>query len=244
MQIDKPRNSMDQISDLRARAPTRALLGSQARFFESDHRMIPGVHVPVRSMLVENADERILVSPIGTSEESDTIGRDLTTLVSPSLLHHIHLLEAIERMEPRELWGPPGLDAKVPELGHARTFGRDAWPHRDQLDFVVVEGSTSREVAMFHIATRTLFVADLVMNIQRPHGVLTPLMFRAMGIYKKFAMPTMWRRWVTDRAKFVHSMDRILAWDFERIAMAHGAMVVADAHACFEQALHERRLYD
>jgi hypothetical protein len=223
----------------------RALLGSHARFFEGEHPMIPGVHVPVRSMLVENTDERILVSPIGTVEEADAIGRDLTTLVCPSLLHHRHALGAMERMEPREVWGPPGLAEKIPELRDARVFGRDAWPYAEQLETVVVEGApSSNEVALFHKPSRTLFVADLVMNIVRPHGVLTPVIFRAMGIHKRFAMPKMWRRWVTDRAKFVRSMDRILALDFERIAMAHGAMVVADAHTVLEQALHERRLYD
>src|SRR5687768_18260887 len=129
MNLDKPRNSVDQISDLRARAPTRALLGSLARFFDGEHHMLPGVNVPVRSMLVENMDERILVSPIGTGEEAAVIGRGLTTLVSPSLLHHVYLLGAIERMGPREIWGPPGLAKKLPEIGPARVFGHDAWPH-------------------------------------------------------------------------------------------------------------------
>ena len=244
MNIDKPRNSVDQISGLRARAPTRALLGSLARFFDGEHHMLPGVNVPIRSMLVENMDERILVSPIGTAEEAAVIGRGLTTLVAPSLLHHLHLLTAIDRMEPREVWGPPGLAKKLPEVGKVRVFGRDAWPHSDQLELVLVEGASNGEVAFFHKPSRTAYVADLVFNIMHPHGALTPVTFRMMGVYKKLAMPKMWRRWVTDRARFMRSMDRIFAWGFDRLVMAHGEIVTEDAAGKLERALRERQLFD
>jgi hypothetical protein len=195
-------------------------------------------------MLVEDMDERILVSPIGTAEEAAVIGRGLTTLVAPSALHHIYLLGAIERMEPREVWGPPGLAKKLPEVGHARVFGHDAWPHQDQLDFVLVEGASHGEVAFFHKASRTAYVADLVFNITHPRGALTPLTFRMMGVNKKLAMPKMWRRWVTDRPRFMRSMDRILAWNFDRLVMAHGDIVTEDATARFEHALRERHMFD
>lgn len=235
---DKPRNAVDQISGLRARAPTLGLVGSRARFFESSLRLLPGVTIPLRSMLVESNEDTILISPIGTDEERREVGRGLTTLVAPSLLHHLHLQRAMECMQPRDVWVPAGLTDKHPELRHVRVFGQDAWPHHDQLDFVIVEGAPSRnEVVFFHRPSRTLYAADLFFHICEPQGWLTPLAFRALGIHKRFAMMRMWKRWIEDDAAFKRSMQNMLAWEFERVVMAHGEIVTTNARALVEQAL-------
>lgn len=203
------------------------------------------MEIPTRSMLVEDARERILISPTGTAEEVRSIGRDLTTLVTPSLVHTRHLQRACDHLQPREVWGPPGLAAKLPALGQVLELGRDPWPHAPQLEVELVAGvGASTEAVFLHRPTRTLYVADLLFNIRRPHGLLAPVSLRAMGVYKKLAVPRAWRRRVVDRPSFLRSMDRILDWEFDRIAVAHGELVTEDARACLERALRERGLYD
>jgi hypothetical protein len=216
---------------------------SQARYFDSDLRLLPGVTLPLRSMFIESIADSILISPVGTAEETMVIGSELTTLVAPSLLHHRHLLGAIDRLAPRELWGPPGLADKRPELGGARVFGRDSWPHMQTLPFVLVEGAPARnEVVFFHPTSRTIYTADLVFAIHEPHGFLAPLAFRALGIFKRFAVARMWSRWIEDPKAFRRSIDQILAWDFDRIAMAHGDLVNEGGKAKLVAALRERSL--
>jgi len=217
---------------------------SQARFFDSDLRLLPGVTIPLRSMFVESIADSILISPVGTAEEASVIGSELTTLVAPSLLHHRHLLGAIDRLSPRELWGPPGLAEKRPELGGARVFGRDSWPHGLTLPFVLVEGAPARnEVVFFHPTSRTIYTADLVFAIHEPQGFLAPIAFRALGIFKRFAVARMWSRWIEDPTAFRRSIDQILAWDFDRIAMAHGDLVNEGGKEKLVAALVERGLY-
>jgi len=234
--------------DPRAQALTPTALqsrkvASSATYLDSTLKLFPGVTIPLRAMMVANGERQILISPIGTSEEADQVDATPLTVVAPSLLHHLHLEAAIERYRPVALWGPPGLVEAHPDLGPAHVFGVDPWPHADQLEVEVVAGAPKRnEVVFFHKASRTIYTADLAFNIREPHGFLTPLTFRLMGIYRRFAVAKPWRRWVTDRAAFARSIDRILAWDFERIVVAHGDAVEHNARAQLIAALREVEL--
>ena len=206
-------------------------------------KIVPGVALPLRSMLVAAGDQHILISPVGTADEIAAVGRGLVTLVAPSLLHHLHLLEVWKRVHAGAVWGPPGFEHKKAELADVRILGRDTWPFRDIVDFVVVRGAPKRnEVVFYHRPSHTLYTADLVFNITEPHGVLAPVAYRMLGVHERFAMMRPWRRWVTDRAAFRRSIDRILAWDFTRIVVAHGDIIERDARARLVAALRERRL--
>jgi hypothetical protein len=229
------------------RAPARivtAAPSSEPAWFESEMRMIPGVHVGLRSFYTEVRGHGVLVSPVGTSEEEMVVTQRPVALVAPSLLHHLHLRHAIERYQPDALWGPPGLAAKCPDLGGVHVFGRDRWPFAPELDFALIEGAPLRnEIVLFHAPSRTIYTADLVFNVHAPHGLLTPLAFRAMGIYKRFAVSRMWRSWVKDKPAFLRSIDRVLAWDFDRIVMAHGEVVEHEGPAKLVRALRDVGLY-
>lgn len=237
------RGSWTQAPDAPAfRAPSS--LPSRALTFDAKLALLPGVILPLRSMLITGREQQILISPVGTAEEAAQIGGAPLALVAPSLLHHLYLRAATERYRPVTLWGPPGLAEKKPELGPIFTFGVDAWPHGDQLAFVVVEGAPKRnEVVFFHPPSRTIYTADLFFHILEPEGFLTPLTYRMMGIHRRFAVAKMWRRWVADRAAFTRSISQILAWDFDRIVVAHGASIEDHARERFELALRERELF-
>ncbi len=210
-------------------------------YFEASLHMLPGVHVPLRSMFVPLRG--VLISPVG-SEEERAVMSQVRTLVSPSLLHHLHLAPARELAPGAELWGPPGLAEKVEGLGPIKVFGTDPWPHDAEIAFDIIEGAPKRnEVVFLHRPTRTLYTADLVFNIQSPTGLLTPLTFRAMGIYKRFAVARMWKHWIEDRAAFDASIARVLSWDFERIVMAHGDIVPTNGRQVLIDALRERDLF-
>jgi hypothetical protein len=202
--------------------------------------MLPGVHVPLRSMFVPMRG--VLISPVGTDAERAILPQ-VRVLVAPSLLHHLHFAETWKRIPGAELWAPPGFADKVEGIGYVHTFGRDVWPHDGEIAAEVIEGAPKRnEVVFFHRATRTLYTADLVFNIHRHAGLLTPLTFRAMGIYKRFAVAKMWNHWIKDRAAFDRSIERMLAWDFDRIVMAHGDIVETGGRRMLIDALRERKL--
>jgi hypothetical protein len=55
-------------------------------------------------------------------------------------------------------------------------------------------------------------------------------------------MARMWKLWVKDRAAFERSIEAVLAWDFDRIAMAHGEILETNARDRLIGALRERDL--
>ena len=194
-------------------------------------------------MLVDTESDAILISPVGAPGEQEMIGNRPTVLVAPSLLHAKHLMPARTHFLTRAVWGPLGFGDKHPEHAGAKVFGVDPWPYGHVLPFVAVEGAPKRnEVVFFHPASRTLYTADLVFAISEPKGFLAPLAFRAMGVHKRFAMAKPWQHWVKDRPAFRRSMEEILAWDFDRIAMAHGDIVGTGGRELLIAALRERDL--
>jgi hypothetical protein len=229
------------------RAPPRTATAAPSTYacFESEMRMIPGVRVPLRSMYIDTGmNHGVLISPIATPDEAAVAQRRPVTLLAPSLLHHLHLGEAIDRYHPDDVWGPPGLAEKCPALGGVRVLGEDTWPFAATLDFALIEGAPFRnEVVLFHRASRTIYTADLVFNLHDTRGLLAPLAMRMMGIHDRFAVARMWRSWVKDRAAFQRSLDQVLAWDFDRIVMAHGEIVTHGGAALLVRALRERGLY-
>jgi len=224
--------------------PRRSGIGARTYYFDSRRTLFPGVTIPLRSMLVAASEHQFLISPVGTAEEAAQIAAPPLILIAPSLLHHLHFAEAIERYHPVALWGPPGLAERNPELGRVYMFGIDAWPYGHQLEYVLLGGAPQREeVVVFHRVTRTLYTADLCFHIREPEGFLAPLAFRMMGVHRRFAVPKMWRHWVSDRAAFARSIDEILAWDFDRIVVAHGDVVEHNAREQLWAALRERHLH-
>ena len=222
--------------------------GVEPRYFASTLNMLPGVTLPLRSMLVGGVgaqDRQLLISPVATHAEQAALGAGPLTLLAPSLLHHLQLQPAIERYRPVALWGPPGLAEKKPNLAPMLTFGRDPWPYDDLLSYVVVEGAPRRnEVVFFHRPSRTIYTADLFFNLQQPQGLLRSIPLRLMGVYRRFGVSKLWKRWVTDRAAFGRSLDQILAWDFDRVVMSHGDPLDEHAHDRCEIALRELALID
>ncbi len=91
-----------------------------------------------------------------------------------------------------------------------------------------------REVAMFHCASRTLILVDLIENFTDA----TPHTGRALKFWFKYVL-RMWNRpraapeyrlgW-GDRKARAGSLRRILAWDFQRIVLSHGELIERAAH--------------
>lgn len=220
--------------------PGRDIAPGAPQTFDGELQLLPGVRIPLRSLYV--ASRRVLISPVGGAAESAVLPT-LEALVAPSLLHHKHLADARRAAPYAALWGPPGLAEKLPDIGEVNVLGRDPWPFSDEIDFELIEGAPKRnEVVFFHRATATIYTADLVFNIRGDAGWLSKLTFRAMGIHDRFAMAKPWTHWVKDRGAFLESIERVLAWPFDRVVMAHGTIVETGGKELLRRALAEREL--
>jgi hypothetical protein len=211
---------------------------------ETNLRVLPGFHLPLRSTLLSLAGgELMVISPLRMDDELaarvSALGR-VTHLVSPNKFHHLFVGDAAARWPDAQVHLAPGLPQKL------RKLGREVPPHRvlpegipPDVTAVVVEGVPALgETLFFHAASRTLVVTDLVFHVLgRTQGALTGLILRMVGAHQQLAQGLELRLLVRDREAARHSLERIMALDFTRLVMAHGAVVDVDAKERLRAAL-------
>lgn len=213
--------------------------GGTVRFF--------GFPFPTRMTVVRLSDGRVWIhSPIALDDnlraEIDALG-PVAELVAPSLLHHL-FVGAWQNAYPRaRTWAAPGLRKKCPQLRFDADL-EDGAPAQwgDEIEALVFRHSRLvDEVEFLHRPSRTLILTDLIENVDgqtlswpvrliahwggvlAPHGS-TPRDFRAS-----------FRGDGRDQARVCR--DHLLQWKAQRIVLAHGLCIEADAHAFLGRAL-------
>jgi hypothetical protein len=163
-------------------------------------------------------------------------------IVAPGDLHHLHVAACQRRYPDALTFVCPGVEKKQPTLRFDALLGDEApalWA--GELDQVFVPGArVIHEVAFFHRASQTLILVDLLENFtDRTPNVswVLQLWFRPLRMWNTPApAPEYWLLGFRDRAAACASLERILAWDFVRVVIAHGDLITKDARAVVERA--------
>jgi len=178
--------------------------------------------------------ELMLHSPCNITEaiatELATLGR-VAHIVAPGNFHHLHAASAQAAFPAAKTWICPGVERRSPSLKYDGLLG-DMPPAvwAGQIDQVLVQGTRiMREVAMFHRASGTLILVDLIENFTDA----TQHAGRGLKLLFKYIL-RMWNNprpapeykigW-NDRKVVAESLRRILAWDFQRIVLSHGDLI-------------------
>lgn len=209
---------------------------------DAELRVQAGFHLPIRMTVIRLADGGLwLHSPIAiddaTAAELDALG-PVRHIVAPSLLHHLFAGAACERWPAATLHAPASLAAKRPTLKIGRPLAEDTrWP---ELDILAIAGAPKLDEHVFvHRPSGTLIVTDLLFNVHATPGLMSPLILRMVGAWKRLAQSRIWRSMVKDRAAARASVQRLLACEFSRLVPAHGVILVgADTRAQVGAALH------
>jgi hypothetical protein len=189
---------------------------------------VGGLDMGTRTTLVRLADGGLFVhSPGPLSDalraEVEKLGAP-RALVAPNLMHHMFLADWARAFPAARLFGPAGIGAKRPGLAFEPALG-DAPPAMwaQALDQLQVRGAPRMdEVVFLHRATKTLLLTDLCFNVHAG-STFTRVFMRANGAWQRFGPSRLMRHVVTrDRAALRASLERILAWDFERVVVTHG----------------------
>jgi hypothetical protein len=163
-------------------------------------------------------------------------------IVAPGTFHHLHLASAQAAFPAAETWICPGVEKKQPGLAFDGFLGGAApvaWA--GELEQVLVDANRIiAEVVFFHRPSRTLIVTDLIEII----GPGTEGVDWVLKLWWKF-LTFMWGKprpapeytigW-RDRKAAAAALRQVLAWDFERIVLAHGDLVTENAKAVAEDA--------
>jgi hypothetical protein len=153
-------------------------------------------------------------------------------VVPASNLHgHLYMEQYAAAYPEATLFGVPGLADKRPDL----SFGGELGPAADpawsvELDQLPFEGHRIlNELEFLHRPTRTLIAGDLIFNI----GPSWPLPLRVFAngspSTTRLGPTPAFRATVGDRDAARRSVDRILAWDFDRLLPGHGDIIETGA---------------
>jgi hypothetical protein len=188
-----------------------------------------GIELGARTCVIRLADGSVLVHAPGPStlaarDEIERLG-PVRALVAPNLLHHLFLADAARAFPGARVFAAAGLRGKRADLRIDEELGDEApalWA--GELEQLLVRGAPSLcEVVFLHRPSRTLLCLDLCFHVRPPRNAITRLFMRLNGAWDRFGPSRIFRYAIAkDRAALRGSVDRILAWDFDRVSVAHG----------------------
>lgn len=165
--------------------------------------------------------------------EVAALGR-VAAIIAPGNFHWLHVRSCQAAFPDAVTYVCPGVEKRARGLAFDAVLGDEAPPlWAGELSQVAIQGTRMmREVAFFHHASKTLILVDLIENVTRA----TPgtnwflrVVFRLIGMWNRpRPAPEYWFAW-GDKALVRQGLERILAWDFERVILSHGDLVVSDA---------------
>lgn len=186
-----------------------------------------GFALGARATIVRRSSGELwLHSPVPLSEADRAWFAEVgapTTIVAPSLLHHLFLQEAVDAFPAARVFGPQGVEAKCGVAAEAMKEGIFG----DELACFQIEGAPKMSEWVFlHQPTRTLILTDLAFNFQQAEGFRTRILLRINGALGRFGPSRLARTvFFEDKDALRKSVDRILEWDFDRVVLAHGQVL-------------------
>ncbi len=204
-----------------------------------------GFPYPTRMAVARLSDGSAWVwSPIAlTPELEHAIGSigPVRHIVSPNKIHHLFLKEWAERWPDARLHAPPGLARRKPELHFDAKLGDEANPAwAADIDQTIFRGSIAmEEVAFFHRPSHTAILCDLVQRHDPAQMKgLKGMLMRLDGLVgERGSAPREWRASFVRRRPARAARARALAWEPERLVIAHGACAQENATQILARAL-------
>lgn len=203
-----------------------------------------GIEMGTRMTVLRLGDGSLWVhSPIAPepdlAAELEALG-PVRFVVAPSRLHHLYLRSFADRFPGARLYGSPRLPEKRRDLAFDAVLGDEpdpAWG--GELDACALRGHPYLdEVVFLDRPSRTLIVADLCEEGSAEWPLGSRVLARIGGIYERHAPPRdvklLFR--LGDRRAAGRSLARILAWDFDRLVLAHGRLIEAGARELLRRA--------
>jgi len=178
---------------------------------------LPDGGLLLHSPVVADAPTRAAVEQLGP----------VRAIVCPNKVHHLYAGPWKAAHPDALLFGAPGLAARRRDLAFDAELGDDSHPRwRDAVDTHWVRGMPyMNEVTLLHRPSRSLLLADLAFHptpASRPGLRFWTRLTRVPG---DFGPNAVGRLCVRERAAARASIDRLLAWDFERVIVTHGEVL-------------------
>lgn len=165
----------------------------------------------------------------------------VAAIIAPGNFHWLHVRSCQDAFPDATTYICPGVETRAKGIHFDAVLGDDApatWA--GELSQVALQGTrVMREVAFLHHASKTLILVDLVENVT----AATPgtnawlrFLFRAIGMWNRPRPAPEYRFAWGDKARVREGLERILAWDFDRVILSHGDLITHDAKRLVAEA--------
>jgi hypothetical protein len=203
-----------------------------------------GIPMPTRMIIVKLDDNSLWVnSPVSVSAETLDAIRALGTvrhLVAPTKLHVWRLSEWHALFPGAALWAPPQIPhqfKRVPFSGILHDEPPSVW--RNDFDQLVFRGNLFIEEVYFrHKKSGTVIFGDFIQNHLpiKGHSLLNAFLKVAGVEYPHGGVPIDIRLSFANRKTARQSLEKLLAWDFDKLIIAHGVCIEHAAKPYVQQA--------
>lgn len=203
---------------------------------------IAGAKLGARMTIVRGTTGLLLHSPIALTEpirEQLRLLENPQAIVAPNLYHHMFVKPYLEAYPEANFYTIPELSKRRPDLGQPLMITDDSiYPWSEDLDhFVFRGGRWFCEAIFFHRVSKTLILTDFAFNIYDTENWLVNFILKAGKSLGRFGQTPLERLLIRDRKALRQACDRIMAWNFENITLAHGEPIRQNARDVFWNAL-------
>ena len=134
---------------------------------------------------------------------------------------------------------------KCPDLPINQVFNDDCTPQfLDWIEAIQVVGFSTLDITgysplnewvFFHVESQTLIITDLAYYFDASSSPTIQLATKLLGGYQQLRPSFLEKIATRDQVQVKQSIQQILAWDFNRVIMAHGSILEQDAKLQFQQ---------
>jgi len=217
---------------------------------------VRGMPVPTRATVVRLAGGDLWVhAPTDLTDplraELDTLG-PVSHIVVPGRGHHAAVPRWHAAFPAAQTWAPPGAVARAARKGVSLHSDHElgpgtGTPWQGQVDHMIVEGSrVHHEAAFLHRPSKSLVVGALIANLETAKLPvwMRPVIWIA-GIDDSDGKMPPDMRLTFRKEPLADSIDRMIAWEPQRLILAHGRWYSRDAtgelERAFRRLLRDRR---
>ena len=204
-----------------------------------------GFPYEIRSTVIDLGEGELFIhSPVQISAASllKTLPGQVKYIVSPNKLHSLFLEDWQKALPEANLYAPPGLKSKLPDVSFYKELADEPEPAwQGVLKQKIVRGSWfMSEVVFFHEPSETLILGDLIEN-HNPEKLawLYRVISKAMDMLAPNGTTARIFRWTFFRRKKVRQdLQEIMSWHAKRVVVNHGPIVENGAQEFLRNAFH------
>ncbi|MFQ4144709.1 DUF4336 domain-containing protein [Chlorogloeopsis sp. ULAP02] len=191
--------------------------------------------------------ELVVISPIqvddATIHQLNELG-NVSHIIAPNLYHYLFTASFKALYPSAILWATPGLEIKKPELSIDQVINTNTKSFLSGIECLLFDGFRTlslsgfaplNECVFFHAESRTLVLTDTAFNFDESFPLVTQFATRVLGGYQSLSPSLLERVATREKEKVRQAVQRVLAWDFERVIMAHGSIVEKNGKEKFKQ---------